>query len=101
MEEPLWQPAPERIRTSNLSAFMARLARELGAGFTDMASLHRWSIDNPEAFWSALWDFSGVIGIKGAAPYLIDPSAMPGARFFPEARLNFAENLLRRRDQSD
>jgi acetoacetyl-CoA synthetase len=59
--------------------------------------LWRWSVDQPEAFWRELWDFGGVIGEPGKT-VLVDGGRMPGARFFPEARLNFAQNLLRRSD---
>ena len=57
--------------------------------------MHRYSISDPAEFWSGLWDFAGVIGDKGETPYLVDGDNMPGARFFPDAKLNFAENLLR------
>jgi acetoacetyl-CoA synthetase len=64
--------------------------------FAGYADLHRYSTDSPAEFWSALWDFAGVVGDKGPPPYLVDGDKMPGARFFPAARLNFAENLLRK-----
>ena len=62
--------------------------------------MHRWSIEQPEEFWSAVWDFCEVIGEKGSV-VLRDGDRMPGAQWFPEARLNFAENLLTRRDDSE
>ena len=61
---------------------------------------HRWSIERPEEFWSAVWDFCGVVGEKGTV-VLRDGDRMPGAQWFPEARLNFAENILRRYDGSE
>ena len=67
------------------------------AGYRD---LHAWSVKHPDLFWDLLWDFGGVIGEKGAR-LAIDLDAMPGAKFFPDARLNFAENLLRRTDARD
>ncbi|MCX7896302.1 MAG: acetoacetate--CoA ligase [Rhodocyclaceae bacterium] len=88
----LWQPSSERMLCSQLAAF-ARLYRLP----LDYPELHRWSIDNPEAFWSQVWDFCGVIGEKGSV-ILREGDRMPGAQWFPEARLNFARNLLRRRD---
>ena len=57
--------------------------------------MHRYSVAEPGAFWSGLWDFAEVVGDKGRPPYLVDADKMPGARFFPDAKLNFAENLLR------
>jgi acetoacetyl-CoA synthetase len=68
------------------------------AACSDHATLYDWSIREPEKFWQSMWSFAGVVGDMGAGPYLIDANKMPGARWFPQARLNFAANLLRRRD---
>ncbi len=92
----LWRPSPERIAASNL----ARFCRQVGQT-ADMAALYRWSIAEPEAFWRAVWSFAGVIGEGPGRVGIENPDKMPGARFFPEARLNYAENLLRRRDDTD
>ncbi len=70
------------------------------AGKRSYEELHAWSVAHSEDFWSRVWDFCGVIGEKGART-LLDGERMPGARWFPDARLNFAENLLRRRDAAD
>ena len=94
----LWQPSPERMQQANLTRFAAVVNQRWNAGATDHASLYDWSIREPVRFWESVWDFAGVVGDKGAAPYLIDADRMPGATWFPQARLNFAENLLRRRD---
>ena len=94
----LWQPSPERIAQANLTRFIALVNQRWQAGATDHASLYDWSIRAPEQFWEAVWDFAAVVGDKGPAPYLADGDRMPGASWFPRARLNFAENLLRRRD---
>jgi acetoacetyl-CoA synthetase len=97
--QPLWQPDASRVAGSNLTAFVAWL-KDRGLGdFPDYAALHHWSVSDRAAFWSAVWDFCGVIGEKGE-PSLIDGERMPGARFFPNASLNFAQNLLRRRDDT-
>ena len=98
MTEPLWTPSPERIRDANLTRFRAALEESRGAAFADYGALHRWSVENREAFWTAIWDFCGVIAETRGGTVLADADRMPGARWFPEARLNFAENLLRRRD---
>ena len=66
----------------------------------DYAALHRWSIEDSAAFWSAIWEYGAVIGDQGDGPVLVDGDRMPGAKWFPVARLNFAENLLRRRDDA-
>jgi len=94
----LWQPSAERIAQANLTAFIGHVNARWQAGARDHASLYEWSVRAPERFWESVWDFCGVVGDKGAAPYLVDAQRMPGAKWFPAARLNFAENLLRRRD---
>ena len=90
---PLWTPSPERVAETALRRFMDFLGERVGRRFADYADIHAFSIAEREAFWSALWDFCGVIGEKGERVLVDD--RMPGARFFPDARLNFAENLLR------
>jgi acetoacetyl-CoA synthetase len=96
--ELLWQPSPERIAQANLTRFIEQVNQRWNAGATDHASLYAWSIREPARFWEAVWDFAGVIGEKGAGPFLEDGQRMPGAKWFPRGRLNYAENLLRRRD---
>ncbi len=101
MSEPLWQPSAERIARSNLAAFMTAAHRDWGVEVTDYPTLYRWSVAAPEKFWRSVWKFTGVVGEGPGETVLADGGRMPGAHFFPEARLNFAENLLRRRDGSD
>ena len=91
---PLWTPAPERAARTELARFMAL------AGKRSYAELHAWSVERSEDFWHRVWDFCEVKGEKGART-LVDGSRMPGAQWFPDGRLNFAENLLRRRDGAD
>ncbi len=100
MDAPLWQPSAERVAASNMTAFMRWLRAERGLAFDSFEDLYTWSIDDLEGFWDAIWDFGGVVGDK-RGPVLVEGDRMPGARFFPEARLNFAENLMRRRDETD
>jgi len=97
---PIWVPTPERRANANLSAFADLVARDYGERFTDYAGLYDWSIREPEKFWCALWDFCGVIAETRGTRVLADGDRMPGATWFPEARLNYAENLLRRRDDA-
>jgi acetoacetyl-CoA synthetase len=97
---PLWQPTQETIARANLSAFMRMANERFGLGCGDYESLWRWSIERRDQFWQAVWEFCGVIASRTAERVVIDADAMPGARWFPEARLNFAENLLRRQDDS-
>lgn len=100
MIQPLWQPSPERIGATNLTAFMKEIADRWGVCHDTYASLHDWSVAEPEKFWLSLWDFTGVIAETRGAEVLRDPDKMPGAAWFPDARLNFAENLLRCRDDT-
>ncbi|MGH8864676.1 MAG: AMP-binding protein, partial [Burkholderiales bacterium] len=100
MDRPLWQPSPERIASANLTAFMGYARSRWGVAARDYAELHRWSVTEPAQFWQSVWSFCGVIGDAGDGPALEDGHRMPGARWFPQARLNYAENLLRRRDRS-
>ncbi|MCC7048276.1 MAG: acetoacetate--CoA ligase [Alphaproteobacteria bacterium] len=97
-EKPLWQPSPSRIAAANLSGFRARVAEDWGVPTKDFPSLWRWSVAEPAKFWTSLWDYCGVIAETRGKRALASPSKMPGAKFFPDAKLNFAENLLRRRD---
>src|SRR4051794_20877389 len=94
----MWQPSPERIANANLTRFMRIVGQRHGIELTSYRQIYEWSIAHPEAFWAELWSFGGVIGDRGGKEVLIDGHLMPGAKWFPHARLNFAENLLRRRD---
>ena len=97
-DRPLWEPGKARIEGANVTLLMRRIERAYGVRLADYGALWRWSVANLEAFWREVWSFCGVIAETQGARGLIDGDRMPGARFFPDARLNFAENLLRRRD---
>lgn len=97
---PLWSPSADRAATSGMAAFRAFCEKRSGSSFADTPALQDWSLEQPTDFWDAIWDFFGVVGEKGSVP-IENASAMPGARFFPEARLNFAENLLRQLEGID
>ncbi len=92
----LWQPTAERIAAANVTAFANRIGADPGRTFPEYADLWRWSNDDPEAFWRAVWDYAGIIGTRGERT-LVHAERMPGAQWFPDAKLNFAENLLARR----
>jgi acetoacetyl-CoA synthetase len=98
MAEPLWQPDPGAAERSQQARFARRAEAISGRALPDYAALHRWSIDQPGAFWQAVWEEAGVIASLPAATPLTDGDRFPGARWFPGARVNFAENLLRYRD---
>jgi len=95
MSAPLWSPSPQRVAATNMAAFMKR-----AGDFQTYEALHRWSVDCKEDFWTLVWDEFKVRGTR-SGPALIDGTRMPGAQWFPEARLNFAENLLCEPDDSE
>ena len=92
---PLWTPTPDQIEAAPMTAFQKEAAAKSGQALTSYAELHRWSVDDREAFWNLVWDFCDVVGDKGET-VLADGDKMPGASFFPDAKLNFAENLLKK-----
>ena len=98
--EPIWSPSAERISGAQLTRFMHFVHERHKAPVHDYASLHRWSVEFPEHFWSALWDFVEVRAERRATDVLRNGNRMPGARWFVDARLNYAENLLRLEDDS-
>ncbi|MEO5759058.1 MAG: acetoacetate--CoA ligase [Mesorhizobium sp.] len=92
---PLWTPTKDQIDAAPLTAFTRAAAAKSGIDFPTYADLHRWSVEDREAFWGLVWDFCGIVGEKGTqGRILVDGDKMPGASFFPDATLNFAENLL-------
>ncbi len=90
----LWEPTPDAVERALVSEFRRGVNRRHGLELADWDALWRWSVDSAPDFWSELWDFAGVVGDKGPEPVLADGGRMPGARWFPGARLNYAENLL-------
>ncbi|WP_395662784.1 acetoacetate--CoA ligase [Aestuariivirga sp.] len=94
-ESPLWTPDPARAEASALWRFMQPL------GLKSFEEVLRFSVERPEDFWSGVWDFCAVKAETRGEQVLADGDRMPGARFFPGARLNYAENLLRRNDETD
>ncbi|WP_315927587.1 acetoacetate--CoA ligase [Mesorhizobium sp. SP-1A] len=91
---PLWAPSPAAVRHTAMDAFQTAAAAVGGHDMASYGDLHCWSVDDRSAFWSLVWDYCGIIGDKGAR-VLSDGAAITKARFFPDARLNFTENLLR------
>jgi len=98
--QPLWTPTPQRVSACELNRFRDEANARFGLRLGDSRALHRWSVENRAEFWDLVWDFCGVIGDKGPRR-LVDGDHMPGALFFPDARINFAENLMRRHDDAD
>ena len=101
--QPIWQPSAERVAAANMSAFLAAVRQRVPA-VTDYPSLYCWSVDEPAAFWGKVWSFCGVVASRPATSVAegLEPDAgvrPGGVTWFPGARLNFAENLLRFRDE--
>jgi len=101
MTNELWVPSAQRIQDANLTRFAQAARDEWQAEIDDHAALYRWSIEKPEQFWSTLWSFGEVVAERRGEAVLEEGQQMPDARWFPDASLNFAENLLRRRDDAD
>jgi len=95
--QPLWSPSQASIDAANMTRFIAQVNQNYGLAIADYDMLYQWSVNEKEAFWSELWDFCGIIGDKGAT-VLVDGENIETAEWFPDASLNFAENLLRRKD---
>jgi acetoacetyl-CoA synthetase len=93
-ERPLWTASADRIKESNLARFIAMVNAKHGLALAGFRDTLRFSVEDPEQFWSALWDFCEVKAETRGPRALVDGNRMPGARFFPDARLNYAENLL-------
>ena len=95
--QPLWQPSAEAIAATQMDEFRRYINERFALQLADYADLYQWSVDAREAFWSALWDFTGVVA-EERGERVLGADKMPGAEWFPDAKLNFAENLLRFRD---
>ena len=93
-DRPLWTPDPSAIPGLPITRFAAEAERRSGLALPDYDALHRWSVSAPGAFWDLVWDFCGIVGEKGERR-MLEAGAMRETRFFPDARLNFSENLLR------
>ena len=98
MSKMLWRPSEERIKSSNMYRFMQYVNERYNKDFKDYNSLYEWSVENIPQFWEAVWDFVGIVSSSPYKEVVDDPSKMPGAKWFIGAKLNFAENLLRYRD---
>lgn len=90
----LWRPTQRQVDDSRTVGFLTYLAEHAGVRLNDFAELYEYSIERMGDFWAHLWDFAGLVGDKGQGPYLLNPEPMQDAVWFPDARINLAENLL-------
>src|SRR5262245_12814850 len=97
----LWQPSERAVEEAQVTQFARQVVRKRRLELNSYPDFYRWSIESPEEFWSDTWDFCGVRASRKGSTVLVDGDKMPGARWFPEARLNLAENLMRRGDRGD
>ena len=100
MSTKLWEPDPVRVLSSNLTVFMKFVEERWDISCQSYAALHQWSVKEQEKFWLAVWDFAEIIGDGPGDTILENKGKMFGASYFPEAQLNFSENLLRNRDNT-
>jgi len=99
--EPIWSPSEQAIEQAQITQFARHIVRKYKLELNTYPEFYQWTVDNPEEFWSEVWDWCGVVASKKGSTVLVDGGKMPGAKWFPDARLNFAENLLKRGDQGD
>jgi acetoacetyl-CoA synthetase len=99
--ELLWEPSERAIEEAQVTQFARQVVRKHKLEANSYPEFYRWTVDHPEQFWSELWEFANVVASRKGSTVLVDGDKMPGARWYPEARLNFAENLLRRGDRGD
>ena len=98
MSKLLWEPSEAQIKQTNMYRFMAVVNQKYNQDFKEYGPLYEWSIENIADFWATMWDFAGIIASKPYKQVIDDVGKMPGASWFSGTRLNFAENLLRYRD---
>ncbi|HEY3646207.1 MAG TPA: acetoacetate--CoA ligase [Gammaproteobacteria bacterium] len=98
MSQPLWTPSDARVRDANITRFLEHVRHECAPAVTGQKALYQWSVDYPDKFWPQVWAFCGIKASKTWDKVLADGDRMPGAQWFTGSRLNFAENLLRYRD---
>jgi acetoacetyl-CoA synthetase len=99
--KPMWTPSQALIEQANLTGFARRAVKRWNLGFNTYPEFYDWSVQRPAQFWESVWDDCGVIASHKGKRVLVDGERMPGAKWFPDAKLNFAQNMLRQRDQTD
>ncbi|HZQ72889.1 MAG TPA: acetoacetate--CoA ligase [Burkholderiales bacterium] len=97
----LWEPSERAIENALVTQFARHAVRKHRLELNTYPEFYQWTVEHPEEFWSEVWDWCGMIAAKKGTTVLVDGGKMPGARWFPEARLNLAENLMRRGDRGD
>jgi acetoacetyl-CoA synthetase len=99
-EMPLWTPSSKRKQDSNVSRFKAGVEKKEKISLAGFEALHAWSVADSQAFWVELWDFCNIKSAYLGNRLVLDSDKLPDVRFFPDARLNYAQNLLIRNDDT-
>ncbi len=94
--EMLWSPSKNRIENASLYNFIKHVNSNYKTKINNFLSLHNWSVNSRSDFWNEVWDFYKIIGDKGNKPYLDPENNLPGTQFFPNGKLNYAENMLKK-----
>ncbi len=97
----LWEPSEQRVKSSNMYKFLDYVNKKYNKSFQDYSELWEWSVNDIGDFWASIWDFVKIVYSKGYDEVIDNPNKMPGARWFEGAKINFAENLLRFRDDNN
>ena len=90
----MWSPSDKRVKSSRMHKFMRNINKKYNLDLTSFTDLSNWSVKNKIQFWESVWDFFNIIGLKGAKPYIDPINKMPGSKFFPNGKVNYAENML-------
>jgi acetoacetyl-CoA synthetase len=98
MRKPLWVPSEEQIKTANITRFLSFVNKKHGLKINSYSELYKWSVEKIPDFWAAIWEFGEIKTSQKYDVVVDDLSKFPGAKWFVGARLNFAENLLKHRD---
>ncbi|MDD5222541.1 MAG: acetoacetate--CoA ligase [bacterium] len=98
MRKPLWEPSAERKKQANITRFIELVNKKHGLKIKSYSELHKWSVESIQDFWAAVWEFVDIKASQKYTKVVEDLSVFPGTKWFPGAKLNFAENLLRYKD---
>ncbi len=97
----MWTPSDDRIRQTNITAMIEQVEEDWNVAIQDHKGLYDYSVTEKEKFWQSMVDFAGLTAETWGSTVLENPDHMPGAVWFPDAKLNYAENLLRSREDTD
>ncbi len=93
---PLWNPKEDRIKCTTMYDFMKIIGKKYSINLDNFQKLHKWSIEQRHFFWSEIWDYFELKGKKGNEPFLDPKNVLPGTKFFPSGKINYAENMLKK-----